>query len=193
MSTGTPPCCWSGRPTKRSAPKCRRWPISTAARAPRHHRHDPAPQQRRQRLGLSAHRPVRASALPAISTNLPADAGRARRAGSNFRSMSRRARRASATSARAFHTDLAGGFELVVGRDVEALRQFADIIRRTHLLCAGHRAGAGPGRRPADEPQLPAPRRCHHRGQPHHHGGQHVGPHAGAADRATSSTGWPWR
>jgi signal transduction histidine kinase len=33
--------------------------------------------------------------------------------------------------ARAFHTDLAGGFELVVGRDVEALRQFGNIIRRT--------------------------------------------------------------
>ncbi len=33
--------------------------------------------------------------------------------------------------ARAFHTDLEGEFELVVGRDVEALRQFANIIRRT--------------------------------------------------------------
>jgi signal transduction histidine kinase len=33
--------------------------------------------------------------------------------------------------ARAFHTDLTGGFELVVGRDVEALRQFGNIIRRT--------------------------------------------------------------
>jgi HAMP domain-containing protein len=33
--------------------------------------------------------------------------------------------------ARAFHTDLAGGFSLVVGRDVEALRQFGNIIRRT--------------------------------------------------------------
>lgn len=32
---------------------------------------------------------------------------------------------------RAFHTDLAGDYELVVGRDVEALRQFAAIIRRT--------------------------------------------------------------
>jgi signal transduction histidine kinase len=33
--------------------------------------------------------------------------------------------------ARAFHTDLTGGFDLVVGRDVEALRQFGNIIRRT--------------------------------------------------------------
>ena len=33
--------------------------------------------------------------------------------------------------ARAFYTDLAGGFDLVVGRDVEALRQFANIIRRS--------------------------------------------------------------
>ncbi|WP_421695786.1 ATP-binding protein [Aestuariivirga sp.] len=33
--------------------------------------------------------------------------------------------------ARAFYTTLAGGFELVVGRDVEALRQFANIIRQT--------------------------------------------------------------
>ena len=33
--------------------------------------------------------------------------------------------------ARAFHTDLEGDFELVVGRDVEALRQFANIIRST--------------------------------------------------------------
>ena len=36
-------------------------------------------------------------------------------------------------TARAFYTRLAGGFELVVGRDVEALRQFADIIRQTIL------------------------------------------------------------
>ena len=34
-------------------------------------------------------------------------------------------------TARAFHTDLAGDYELVVGRDVEALRQFAGIIRST--------------------------------------------------------------
>jgi len=33
--------------------------------------------------------------------------------------------------ARAFHTDLAGDFDLVVGRDVAALRQFAAIIRTT--------------------------------------------------------------
>lgn len=33
--------------------------------------------------------------------------------------------------ARAFHADLAGDYELVVGRDVEALRQFAGIIRGT--------------------------------------------------------------
>ena len=33
--------------------------------------------------------------------------------------------------ARAFHTDLEGDLELVVGRDVEALRQFANIIRST--------------------------------------------------------------
>ncbi len=33
--------------------------------------------------------------------------------------------------ARAFHADLEGEFELVVGRDVEALRQFAGIIRGT--------------------------------------------------------------
>lgn len=35
--------------------------------------------------------------------------------------------------ARAFHTDLEGEFELVVGRDVAALRQFASIIRTTIL------------------------------------------------------------
>jgi signal transduction histidine kinase len=35
--------------------------------------------------------------------------------------------------ARAFHTDLAGDFELVVGRDVQALRQFAGIIRTSIL------------------------------------------------------------
>lgn len=33
--------------------------------------------------------------------------------------------------ARAFHADLAGDFQLIVGRDVEALRQFAAIIRTT--------------------------------------------------------------
>ncbi len=35
--------------------------------------------------------------------------------------------------ARAFYTDLEGGFELLVGRDVFALRQFAAIIRTTIL------------------------------------------------------------
>lgn len=35
--------------------------------------------------------------------------------------------------ARAFYTDLPGGFKLVVGRDVESLRQFAAIIRQTLL------------------------------------------------------------
>ncbi len=33
--------------------------------------------------------------------------------------------------ARAFHTELAGGYELVVGRDVEGVRQFGEVIRRT--------------------------------------------------------------
>ena len=33
--------------------------------------------------------------------------------------------------ARAYHASLSGGYELVVGRDVEALRQFAGIIRQT--------------------------------------------------------------
>ena len=35
--------------------------------------------------------------------------------------------------ARAFYTELAGGFKLIVGRDVESLRQFAAIIRQTIL------------------------------------------------------------
>ncbi len=34
-------------------------------------------------------------------------------------------------SARAFHADLEGNYELIVGRDVQELRQFRDIIRRT--------------------------------------------------------------
>ena len=34
-------------------------------------------------------------------------------------------------TARAYHTDLTGDYELVAGRDVEALRQFDDIIRHT--------------------------------------------------------------
>ncbi|MCA3555333.1 HAMP domain-containing sensor histidine kinase [Aestuariivirga sp.] len=33
--------------------------------------------------------------------------------------------------ARAFYTDLPGGFKLIVGRDVESLRQFANIIRQS--------------------------------------------------------------
>ncbi|MFN0190499.1 MAG: sensor histidine kinase [Aestuariivirga sp.] len=33
--------------------------------------------------------------------------------------------------ARAFHADLTGGYEILVGRDVQELRLFADIIRRT--------------------------------------------------------------
>lgn len=35
--------------------------------------------------------------------------------------------------ARAFHTELTGGYELVVGRDVEELRQFGQIIRNSLL------------------------------------------------------------
>jgi signal transduction histidine kinase len=35
--------------------------------------------------------------------------------------------------ARAFYTDLPGGFKLIVGRDVESLRQFASIIRQSIL------------------------------------------------------------
>jgi len=38
---------------------------------------------------------------------------------------------------RAFHTDLAGDYELIVGRDVEALRQFSGIIRSTILWAIG--------------------------------------------------------
>jgi hypothetical protein len=76
--------------------------------------------------------------------------------------------------ARAFYTQLAGGFELVVGRDVAALRHSPD-----HLLCAGHRPGAGTRRRLAHEPQFPEAGRRHHRGEPFHHGGQHGRAHAG--------------
>ena len=39
--------------------------------------------------------------------------------------------------ARAFHSELAGGFELVVGRDVEELRQFGQIIRNSMLWALG--------------------------------------------------------
>ena len=163
-------------------------------RAPRHHRHDPAPQQGRQRLASISSPIRRAGASPAISTTMPAEAS-SEDPWIEFPLDVEQRLGARAPRRRAPSTPiLTGDFELVVGRDVEALRQFARHHPRvTHLLRAGHRAGAGPRRRPADEPQLPAPRRCHHRRQPHHHGGQHVGPHAGAADRATSSTGWPWR
>jgi signal transduction histidine kinase len=34
-------------------------------------------------------------------------------------------------TARAYHTDLSGGFQLLVGRDVDELRQFSDLIWRT--------------------------------------------------------------
>ena len=50
--------------------------------------------------------------------------------GSNFRWMSSAAGAIERHVARAFHTELTGDFELVVGRDVDALRQFASIIRR---------------------------------------------------------------
>jgi len=49
--------------------------------------------------------------------------------------------------ARAFHADLQGDYDLVVGRDVEAMRQFADIIRQTVFwalaiaLCLGFGGG----------------------------------------------------
>jgi signal transduction histidine kinase len=39
--------------------------------------------------------------------------------------------------ARAFHSELEGGFELVVGRDVEELRQFGQIIRNSMLWALG--------------------------------------------------------
>lgn len=40
-------------------------------------------------------------------------------------------------SARAFYVRLRGGYTLVVGRDVEELRQFADLIRRTVFIAIG--------------------------------------------------------
>ena len=40
-------------------------------------------------------------------------------------------------SARAFHADLTGDYELIVGRDVQELRQFGDIIRRTLYWALG--------------------------------------------------------
>jgi signal transduction histidine kinase len=40
-------------------------------------------------------------------------------------------------SARAFHADLTDGYELIVGRDVQELRLFGDIIRRTLYLALG--------------------------------------------------------
>ncbi len=36
-------------------------------------------------------------------------------------------------TARAFHTDLSGDYELVVGRDIGEMKQFGDIIRRTMI------------------------------------------------------------
>lgn len=49
--------------------------------------------------------------------------------------------------ARAFHTDLEGDFDLIVGRDVDALRQFAGIMRSTILyaLAAALVLGLGGG------------------------------------------------
>jgi len=47
--------------------------------------------------------------------------------------------------ARAFHADLAGDFDLIVGRDVEALRQFADIMRSTILYALAISLGLGVG------------------------------------------------
>lgn len=40
-------------------------------------------------------------------------------------------------TARAYHTELTGGFVLVVGRDVQELRQFADLIRSTLFWALG--------------------------------------------------------
>jgi signal transduction histidine kinase len=40
-------------------------------------------------------------------------------------------------TARAFHTELRGEFELLVGRDVQELRQFGDLIRRTLYWALG--------------------------------------------------------
>ena len=86
-------------------------------------------------------------------------------------------------SARAFHTDLKDDYELIVGRDVQELRHFGDIIRRTLVLGPGHCPGSGPRWRPAHQPQLPAPGGCHHRRQPRHHGRRSFKPHAGSGNR----------
>ncbi len=48
-------------------------------------------------------------------------------------------------SARAFHADLAGEYELVVGRDVQELRQFRDIIARTLYWALGFAVVLGLG------------------------------------------------
>ncbi len=39
--------------------------------------------------------------------------------------------------ARGFHTDLDGGYEVLVGRDVQELRQFSELIRRTLFVSLG--------------------------------------------------------
>ena len=78
---------------------------------------------------------------------------------------------------------------LVVGRDVEEMRQFGDHHPPLALSRARHRPRARPRRRHADEPQFPAPRRCHHRRQPLDHGGRSVAAACRSPARATSSTG----
>ncbi len=40
-------------------------------------------------------------------------------------------------TARAYHADLPGDYEVLIGRDVEELRQFSDLIRRTIYLALG--------------------------------------------------------
>ncbi len=40
-------------------------------------------------------------------------------------------------TARGFHSDLQGDYEVLVGRDVQELRQFADLIRRTLFISLG--------------------------------------------------------
>jgi signal transduction histidine kinase len=40
-------------------------------------------------------------------------------------------------TARAYHAKLPGGFEVIVGRDIEELRQFSDLMRKTLYLALG--------------------------------------------------------
>ena len=178
MSTGTPPSFSNARPTRRSAPKSRVLPISidfadlpaspTPCAAA-------APEIRARSICCSIPdgKPVTGN-LNACRSRIASEDGwiefpYTAKSGSIFESH----------TARAFLAELPGDYGLIVGRDVEEMRQFASLIRTTLVGALLITLILGLGGGLLLSRNFPPPRRCHHRRQPIHHDRRPERPHAG--------------